>query len=193
MDTNEISDHLISYIRTDLKDAEYGSGLEQLQGGYETATYRFRLKGVGDELSRHLVLRLYPPSYGTRNAIWESTVQNALAAEGFPVAKVHFACTDMTFLGGAFIVMDYIPGQQLLHASPQKMPEVLGETHAALHLIDPGPLIKTLKEKGIDEYEFGLDSRYDWLKTIAGELPWMSDGVSWLIDNRPPETERLAI
>jgi len=96
MDTNNISDHLISYIRTELKDAEYGSGLEQLQGGYETATYRFMLKGVGDELSRHLVLRLYPPSYGPRNAIWESTVQNALAAEGFPVPKVHFVCTDMT-------------------------------------------------------------------------------------------------
>lgn len=193
MDSNEISSHLISYIRTELKDAEYSSGLEQLQGGYETATYRFMLKGVGDELSRRLVLRLYPPSYGTRNAIWESMVQNALAGEGFPVPKVHFVCTDMTILGGAFIVMDFIPGQQLLYASPHKMPEILGETHAALHLIDPGPLVKTLTEKGIDEYEYSLDSRYDWLRSIAGEIPWISDSVSWLIDNQPPEPERLAI
>jgi len=91
-DTDHISDKLISYLRDELKNSkiEYDSSLTQLQGGYETLTYRFKLNGVEGELSKPLVLRLYPQFYGTKNAVWESTVQNVLAGEGYPVAKAHF-------------------------------------------------------------------------------------------------------
>ena len=46
----------------------------------------FKLKGAPKELSIPLVLRLFPPSYGTKNTVLEKTVQNVLAKEGFPVA-----------------------------------------------------------------------------------------------------------
>ena len=50
---DQISEKLIAYIRTELKDPkiEYDSPLTQLQGGFETSIYRFRLKGVQKELS----------------------------------------------------------------------------------------------------------------------------------------------
>lgn len=195
LDTGDISDKLISYLRDELKNPkiEYSSSLMQLQGGYETSTYRFKLKGVGDELSKFLVLRLYPQFYGTQNALWESTVQNVLAGEGYPVAKAHFVCTDMSILGGAFFVMDYIPGQLLMSAPPETEPGLLGKTHAELHNIDPGPFFKTLNDKGIAEYDYRLTSRFDWLKNRASKLPWIRESVSWLIDNRPPEPVRLAV
>jgi aminoglycoside phosphotransferase (APT) family kinase protein len=112
-DVEALSDKLISYLRARLGNPaiDFASPLTRLQGGYETSTYRFELDGASDELSGPLVLRLYPQFYGTRNAIWESTVQNVLAGEGYPVAQVHVVCTDMSILGGAFFIMDHLPGQ----------------------------------------------------------------------------------
>ena len=99
---DQISEKLITYLRDELNNStiDYDSPLAQLQGGYETYTYRFKLSGSREELSKPLVLRLYPQFYGTRNAIWESTIQNVLASEGYPVSKVHVTCTDMSILGG---------------------------------------------------------------------------------------------
>jgi len=194
-DTDLISKKLIAYLKDVFKspEIEYNSLLERLQGGYETSTYRFQLKGVAEEISKFLVLRLYPQFYGTQNALWESTVQNVLAGEGYPVAKAHFVCTDMAILGGAFFIMDYLPGQLLLSANPETIPDLMGKTQAELHKIDPQPLIQRLKEQGVSEYSYSLNSRFDWLKDRASKLPWIREAVGWLIDHRPPEPRRLAV
>ena len=91
-----------------------------------------------------------PQFYGTRKAIRERTVQNVFAKKGYPVAQAFFTCTDMSILGGAFFVMDFLTGK---------------------------PMILTP----------------DWLKNKASRLPWIREGVDWLIVNRPPEPERLAV
>jgi hypothetical protein len=46
--TDQIAGRLIAYLRDELNDStiEYDSLLTQLQGGFETATYQFQLKGV---------------------------------------------------------------------------------------------------------------------------------------------------
>jgi aminoglycoside phosphotransferase (APT) family kinase protein len=193
--TSQITDKLISYLRDFLKDQKvrYASPLTQLQGGYETLTYRFKLKGVEDDLSKFLVLRLYPQFYGIQNAIWESTVQNVLAGEGYPVPKVHFVCTDMSILGGAFFIMDYIPGKLLISAPYESVPELMGTIHAELHKIDPKPLVRALREGGVDEYAYSLNSRFAWLDNKTNKLPWIRECVEWLIENRPPEPERLSV
>ena len=84
--TDQVARGLIAYLKDELNDAGigYDSPPTQLQGGFETATYRFRLTGVQKELNKLLVLRLYPEFYGPGNAVWESSVQNALAKEGYP-------------------------------------------------------------------------------------------------------------
>ena len=194
-DVKTLSDKLISYLRAKLGNLalEVASPLTRLQGGYETSTYRFELDCASDEWSKPLVLRLYPPFYGTRNAIWESAVQNALAGEGYPVARAHLVCTDMSVLGGAFFIMDHLPGQPLIAAPPETVPGLLGETHAELHRIDPGPLIQALHDKGIAERDYRLTSRFDWLRHVAEQLPWIAPGVNWLLEHRPPEPERLAV
>ena len=114
-----ILEKFIDYLRTELKNSniDYQSTPKQLQGGYETTIYRFQLIGTAAEYAQPMVLRLYPEFYGPHNALWESTIQNVLAESGFPVAKVHFVCSDMSVLGGAFYVMDYLPGWPLMFAN----------------------------------------------------------------------------
>lgn len=190
-----VSDKLISYLRAKSHNPsiDYASPLTQLQGGYETFTYRFELDGAADELSGPLVLRLYPEFYGTRNAVWESTVQNVLAGEGFPVAQAYVVCTDISILGGAFFIMDHLPGRLLAVAPQDSVPGLLGKTHAQLHSIDPDPLITALATKGISEYEYRLAGRLDGLRDRADKLPWVRQAVNWLVDNLPPEPERLSV
>jgi aminoglycoside phosphotransferase (APT) family kinase protein len=190
-----ILEKLIDYLRTELKnpDVDYLSAPAQLHGGFETTIYRFQLTGAQTEYAHPLVLRLYPEFYGTQNAIWECAIQNVLADKGFPVARVHFLCSDMSILGGAFYVMDYLPGKPLMFTNPDRVPELLGKTHAELHQLDPQPVIDTLKAQGLDTYGYSLDSSLDGLKNKASKHPWIEEGVNWLVYNRPLNPERLSI
>ena len=192
---DQIAGKLITYLRDEFNDTSiaYDSPLTQLRGGFETATYRFQLKGVQKELRKPLVLRLYPEFYGPENALWESTMQNVLAGEGYPVARVYFICTDKSILGGAFFIMDFLSGKPLLTAPQETIPRLLGETHAALHALDPKPVIKALHEQGIEKNRYRLSQRFDRLKDKASQFHWIGEGVAWLINNRPPESERLAV
>ena len=193
--TDQIASKLIAYLKDKLNDStiEYDSPLTPLHGGFETAIYRFQLKGIQKELNKRLVLRLYPEYYSPKNAVWESSIQNALVKEGYPAAKAHFICIDKSILGGAFFVMDFLGGKALITAPLETIPRMLGEAHAALHKIDPGTLIESLNEQGIDDSQCSLDNRFDSLYNIAKELPWISDGVDWLMENRPSEPGRLAV
>jgi aminoglycoside phosphotransferase (APT) family kinase protein len=195
LEIEQVSEKLLAYLKDELKNPEinYASNLKQLQGGYETTIYRFQLKGVKDEYSHPLVLRLYPKFYGTQNATWESTIQNVLANAGYPVAKAHFVCTDLSILGGAFFIMDYIPGQLLISAPPETVMEALGKTHAELHKIDPMGLSGGLKEAGISDYVYGLDSRFNNMRERAKKQPWIQNGVKWLFDHRPPEPDQVSV
>jgi aminoglycoside phosphotransferase (APT) family kinase protein len=89
--------------------------------------------------------------------------------------------------------MDHLPGQVLAVAPPETVPGLLGKTHAELHNIDPNPLIKTLDDKGIDESDYRLTSRFDWLNAKAEKLPWLRQAVNWLLELRPPEPEHLSV
>ena len=192
---DRLPNKLIQYLREQLSDPliDYESPPTQLRGGFETYIYRFQLEGAPKKFSKPLVLRLYPEYFGRGGAVWESTVQNVLAAEGYPVAKAHMVCTDMSILGGAFFIMDFLPGKPLAAAPAENVPELLGKTHAALHDIDPNPLIKSLGEQGIDESMCFLNSRSKRLKDKGSEFPWLRDAIDWSIENRPPEPEHLVV
>lgn len=195
INTKQISERLLDYLRAELKNPKlsYAADLKQLQGGYETRIFQFRLEGVRAEYAHPLVLRLYPQFYGTQNATWESTVQNVLAGVDYPAAKTHFVCVDLSILGGAFFIMDHIPGQLLMFTSPEIVPKILGRVHAELHALNPQPLIDSLKKQGIDQYGYSLDARLDWLGSRTEQHPWLQEGFRWLIENRPSEPERLSV
>jgi aminoglycoside phosphotransferase (APT) family kinase protein len=191
----QIADGLVQYLRTELDNPAigYDSPLTQLQGGYETSTYRFQLGGAGPGLAGPLVLRLYPPRLDASHAAWERTIQNVLAGEGYPVARVHLTCTDPSVLGGVFLIMECLDGELMLRAPFETIPGLLGTTHAALHEIDPAPLISALQEGGWDTRRYRLAGRLQGLQDQASAHPWLNGAVEWLIRNCPPEPERLSI
>ena len=195
---DQIAAKLIAYLRAAYQDPTlaYDLPLTQLKGGIETVTYQFQLKGAQEELNQALVLRLYPEYRGSEDAVWESSVQNALAEKEYPVARAYKVCTDKTILGGAFYVMEFLPGQPLWTAPFDTIPEMLGKTHANLHKIDPEPLVKSLKEQGFVENRFLFRTDFfDGLAIAAKgtEFPWTRAMFDWLTQNRPPKPERLAI
>jgi aminoglycoside phosphotransferase (APT) family kinase protein len=190
-----ISDDLLTYLRAELDAPEiaYQMPLTQMQGGYETFSFRFQLDGASPELSGPLVLRLYPSLYGSSNAEWESTVQNLLADQGFPVARAPLLCTDLSVLGGSFYLMELLPGELMIGAPPETIPGLLGHAHARLHSIDPTPLVRVLEERGFDKRRYRIEGRLAWLEDQAATYPWLGEAVSWLLQNQPPKPERMVI
>lgn len=191
----QLAEKLLTYLRhaTATPTLTYADPLTQLQGGYETHTYRFRLANPPQELAGALVLRLYPAFFGTHNAMWESTVQRVLAGTGYPVPDVRLTCTDMDVLGGAFFLMSFLPGQPLMTAPPETVPIRLGKLHAALHQLDPAPLVAALTAQEVSPAAYGLARRMTYLQTEAEKHTWLQPLVDWLHDHRPTEPARLAI
>jgi len=111
----------------------------------------------------------------------------------YPVPSVWFSCTDKAHIGGAFLIMDFLPGETMLAAADEDMPSMLGKAHAALHNIDPAALRRALTVQGFEEQRYRLSGRLKWLTTKGKILPWLEESVQWLIENRPPEPEYLAI
>jgi len=193
--TAQIAGKLIAFLRDELNDStiEYDFLLTQLQGGFETATYQFQLKGVQKELNQRLVLRLYPEYIGPEEVVWGSCVQNALADAGYSVARAYLTCADKSILGGAFFIMDFLPGKSMMTAPIETKYDMLADTHVALHRIDPGPMIKLLNKQGFDEKRYMFNTVFDALADLPKKLSWIRGAAKWLIENRPPEPDRLAI
>ncbi|MFW9895038.1 MAG: phosphotransferase family protein [Candidatus Thorarchaeota archaeon] len=192
----EITANLLRYLREQLHDStiDYATPVTQLKGGFETFMFSFKLKNVEKELNQRLVLRVFPEYFGPNTAIWEGTIQNSLANEGYPVPKAHLICTDKSLLGGAFLIMDFLSGEPMMKAS-KNVPEILGKTHSKLHTIDPKPLVKSLKKHGFkkNHYLFITTFQNDLKTAKKSQLPWVLDIAEWLIRNRPPEPKKLSI
>ena len=90
--------------------------------------------------------------------------------KSYPVAEVHFICTDKSILGGAFFIMDFLSGEPMITAPMETIPGNLGKAHAALHGIDPESLIKSLNEQGVDKNTCRVGNRFNWLKDRASEF-----------------------
>ena len=57
---NQVSDNLLSFLSEELSDTkvDYEIAPSQLQGGYDTSIFQFKLKNVQSLLSGPLVLRV---------------------------------------------------------------------------------------------------------------------------------------
>jgi aminoglycoside phosphotransferase (APT) family kinase protein len=192
---NQVSENLIAYLRTHLNkpDVNYAAPLTPIAGGYEAFTAHFRLVNVQPELAEPLVLRLFPTYQSPDKAVMESLVQNSLAAQGYPVPRVWFIGTDKTLLGGAFLIMDFLPGETMLVAAGEAMPLLLGKVQARLHTISPQPLQAALQAHGLAEPRYRRSGRLNWLSGKGETLPWLAESIDWLNENCPPEPEQLAI
>jgi aminoglycoside phosphotransferase (APT) family kinase protein len=198
IDLDEMSAKLINYVRKELdsESVDYLEPLTRLTGGFETLICRFRLSGVGERLSKPLIIRVFAEYSNIGQPVKEGVVQNALAEQGYPVPAVYSTCIDKTVLGNAFLIMDYFDGETVLESNMpfDKVSAILGNLHARMHQIDPEPIITKFAESEWDIRALTLERRLEWLLEQANSnYPWLNDAAQWLSDNRPNGPERLSI
>ena len=121
----------------------------RLTGGFWAELVFFRLRGAPSGWQGDLVARVMPDP---RIAAKETAIQTEVAAQGFPTPSVHLAGGPEDGLGRAFMVIDLATGGPLLDglggvgavaALPRlarRLPDVLGESMARLHRLDPAPV-----------------------------------------------------
>jgi aminoglycoside phosphotransferase (APT) family kinase protein len=197
IDLDSLSEKLINYIRKELnqKSVDYREPLTRLTGGYETLICRFELKGVEKRLARPLVLRVFQER-DSHQAHLESTVQNALADQAYPVPAVHLTCMDESVLGNAFMIMDYVEGETLEKANLplDQLVGILGKAHALLHCIDPGPILEKVTKSQVDARSINYEGRLERLLTSVNmNFPWLETALEWLYENRPDNPDVLSI
>jgi aminoglycoside phosphotransferase (APT) family kinase protein len=191
-----IDDMLSSYLRSELQDQRlaYSTPPTPVEGGYDTAIYRFQLEGASDELAEPLILRVFTGSSPNR-AAFESLVQGAVASVGYPAPKVYFTCTDEAVLGAGFLIMELMPGQPMTDLPEEVMPKVLAEAHLHLHGIDADPIREAFESSGFSSSRRSFDTLLRWLEERVEErdYDWLQGGLEWIERNRPGDPERLVV
>lgn len=191
-----IDDMLLSYLRSELQDQRltYSTPPTPVEGGYDTAIYRFQLEGASDEFSEPLILRVFAGSSSGR-AGFESLVQGAVSGVGYPAPRVYFTCTDEAILGAGFLIMELMPGRLMTDLPEEVMPEMLAEAHLRLHGIDANPIREALESSGLRSSRRSFDNLIRGFKKQAEErgYDWLRDGLGWLEENRPGEPERPVV
>src|SRR5262249_61516588 len=95
--------HLRGHLGTSSLD--YAESPARILGGFDTFIYGFSLRGAPGHLSGRLILRLYRTDTDPRQACFESTLQNVLAAGGYPSPPGFLVGGAGGGLGPAFVVM----------------------------------------------------------------------------------------
>ena len=184
------------------KDLHLASELHRMIGGFDTETYAFRLHGAPDTLNGDLVLRLFRASDPDDRVRFESTIQDAMAARGYPAPGVPLDTAGREILGRPYLVMRRLPGRSLLElisAGPADISdngaELLARTQARLHGLSATEAMMALARAGLDP---SMHTPFRLLNDIQQLAQTTRDPIlielgRWLEDRRPPqpETERL--
>ncbi len=174
--------------------------IEQFKGGQSNPTYKL--------ITPHAayVLRRKPPGEllkGAHAVEREAKVLTALGSAGFPVAHAHALCTDESFIGTWFYVMDMVEGRIFWDATFPDVPraerpayfDAMNATLATLHGIDYAAI-------GLSDY--GRPGNYfarqidRWSKQYladedAGRDENMDRLMDWLPAHIPPGDESAIV
>ena len=188
---NQISDNLLSFLSEELGDRKIGYEIppSQLQGGYDTFIFKFKLKNTQPSLSEPLVLRVFRKSHPPKQAIMESVIHNSLVDQGFLVPYVHFACIDDKYIGSQFLVMDFLIGALLPTVFHEDTAIVLGKTHATLHNTNSSQLNEDMIAEGFGGRQYSIEGKLDYLLKASEQLPWLEEIAFWLLENKPSDCD----
>ncbi len=194
-DAAQIADRLLVYLQGELHapTLTYADPPTPLRGGYETSIYAFKLRDGPPAFGGRLVLRLYAGTQRAESALRESQVQSILAQHGVAVARAHLTCTNPSILGGAFFIMDFVPGEHLVTVPLGTMPRILGETHAELHRRISSSVLASLTCAGIPEDDFRLGQLNGTGTADVNEFTWAYDIIAWLKAHHPTARSDLTL
>lgn len=206
----DVATRLLAFLRRFLArpDLRYREPPRKLVGGSETSIYGFGLAVSDRELGGPLVLRLFHPHDDPSRARLEAAVQTAVAELGYPAPRVLVAVDAREPLGGAFVVMEHLPGRPLfdtldtesslvlrsLRRLPylmRRMPVVLASLQVRLHALAQDRIRARLRAAGIADPPT-VDVRLDELgrRIDAGGFGGLAAGLAWLRAHEPPSRGR---
>jgi aminoglycoside phosphotransferase (APT) family kinase protein len=192
------SRHLLDDLRArlDRPRLDFSEPPSPISGGFDTQIFAFRLRDAPAPFAGPLILRMLGPGTDPSRVLRERAVQNAVAALGYPAPRVVHATTDTTALGGAFLVMERVPGRVLPEARLMGMSAVLVEWQHRLHALEAEAVLKALDAetpRGRAPGTFAghladLDGR-----TRAPGLEGLRPICRWLIEHHPAAEARQVI
>jgi aminoglycoside phosphotransferase (APT) family kinase protein len=179
---------------------------QQVHGGAENLTLALRLAGAPPSLSGPLILRRHRPDRDPSAVRFESAVHGAITDLGYPAPRVLLACCDPAPLGGAYLVMERVPGRVLLgeitrldevfssaRSTLRHLPRMVGEAlfrvprelarwQARLHALDAKPVIGAVERAGFAADAFSARARLDDLEQLAEQaaLDGLRAAIEWL-------------
>ena len=204
---SEIAQALIAYLRAKLGEPglDYAESPTRVSGGFDTRIFAFRLSGAPSAYAGPLILRVLGPHDQPARALREAVTQNTVAGLGYPVPRVLLASADLAPLGGAFLVMERMPGKVLTEAGLYTIGRVLVEMQSRLHALDADVLLRALEREDRASTASGGLSLDPGLMTLGGQLArlerrvargsldGLGAGMAWLVARRPPEPARRVI
>ena len=155
----QLEDLLLEVLRkkTGCPGLRYAAPPLPVAGGFWAQILAVRLEGAPPELDRDLIVRIMPDPDAAKR---ETIVQSEVVAQGFPAPPVRLVGGPDDGLGRAFMVMDRMPGRPpvpevtgpaafaALGRAATRLPDLLADTTARLHALDPEPLRRALIEEG---------------------------------------------
>lgn len=191
-----VAAELLSYlqIRKGVTGLSYLKTPDAVTDGWETYTYRFQLHGrnwLPAALRRPLVLRVYAGPEGLPRLRRDWDLQHRLFKRHFPVARPVLAEEDPDFLGGPFLLMEWVEGEMLLDRLQRDWisllwaPARMADVHARLHQMSLHDLRLSRPDRSF------LDRQLDALQAAVDDydLRGLAPGVEWLRAHRPPEVD----
>ncbi len=167
-----------------------------ITGGQWATIFELRLTGLPDGVPPNLVLRVAPDP---EMAAKEQAVQAAVAQLGVRTPRIHVTGAAGGPLGGAWAVMDFVPGAPLLAdldgvAALRRLPQVLvrlprqlADTMASIHRLDPNPVSDSV-HAAAPSVAFTVDELWPHLRAgaQAGARPDLADAIERLVQTQPP-------
>jgi len=210
-DDDAIAEQLLRYVQNAAQDPAlaYAEPPRRISGGFETAIFCFRLAGAPPPFAGPLVLRLFHASRASEPALREAAVQNALAALGYPAPSVFAVEAAPSPLGGAFLIMEWLPGRllgvafeglgegrsaaailRLLFAFPSEMRRFVAlwcEAVRHLHALPVADFARALEPSGRATETFSLDAQLQMMaqRVAKTHLQGLAPGLAWLGVQRP--------
>ncbi|HVS34453.1 MAG TPA: phosphotransferase [Gemmataceae bacterium] len=189
-----VADEFLSYlqIRRGMSVPGYLRAPVEVPDGWETYTYYLQLHGrnrLPPEFRQPLTLRVLAGPEGLPRLRREWRVQNWLAQQGYPVARPLLREEDAGFLGGPFMLMQWVDGTRLLERILRDYfallwaPARMAEVHAQLHALPVQDLPQPRRSF--------LDRQLETFQAVVDEcgVHGLAPGVDWLRAHRPAEIE----
>lgn len=210
---------LLAHLRAEAQAPrlDYAEAPQRVAGGFETTIFRFALAAPPAWLAGPLIVRILRAHYDPSQAQAEAAIQTALSALGYPAPRAMLVCTDPTVLGGAFMVMQRLPGRPLAEGMEaivtgagvgrvlrllggvsrvlERMTVVWAEAQLRLHALPPAPVIQRLEEAGLAPEAYTYEGRLAALGQVVDSLgnDSLACAHAWLQANRPSAAAAPAV